>query len=104
VPAALFAAVAQVLAWVYQLRARADVAPPTVDVPPELDPHNQPLPAEPLNERAADPAQDPVRRERRDDQGADGADLHHHGAGHDGAAAAALRCWTCSSPSTSRCR
>ena len=42
VPAALFAAVAQVLAWVYQLRARADVAPPTVDVPPELDPHNQP--------------------------------------------------------------
>lgn len=42
VPATLFAAVAQVLAWVYQLRARADVAPPTVDVPPELDPHNQP--------------------------------------------------------------
>ncbi|MCA6217968.1 flagellar biosynthesis protein FlhB [Ideonella sp. B7] len=42
VPATLFAAVAQVLAWVYQLRVRADVAPPTVDVPPELDPHHQP--------------------------------------------------------------
>jgi flagellar biosynthetic protein FlhB len=42
VPAALFAAVAQVLAWVYQLRARpnADMAPPEVEVPGELDPNN----------------------------------------------------------------
>jgi flagellar biosynthetic protein FlhB len=42
VPAALFAAVAQVLAWVYQLRARpnANTAPPEVEVPGELDPQN----------------------------------------------------------------
>jgi flagellar biosynthesis protein FlhB len=42
VPAALFAAVAQVLAWVYQLRAdpRSTLAAPQVNVPPELDPHN----------------------------------------------------------------
>jgi flagellar biosynthesis protein FlhB len=42
VPAALFAAVAQVLAWVYQLRAdpRSTLAAPQVSVPPELDPHN----------------------------------------------------------------
>jgi len=44
IPAALFAAVAQVLAWVYQLRAslRGEAqAPlePQVQVPPELDPH-----------------------------------------------------------------
>lgn len=43
VPAALFAAVAQVLAWVYQLRgmtaaAAANVPPPRVSVPAELDP------------------------------------------------------------------
>jgi len=40
VPAALFAAVAQVLAWVYQVRARpnANVAPPQVQVPADLDP------------------------------------------------------------------
>jgi flagellar biosynthetic protein FlhB len=41
VPAALFAAVAQVLAWVYQLRrspAQAPSEPPQVQVPPELDP------------------------------------------------------------------
>jgi hypothetical protein len=48
VPAALFAAVAQVLAWVYQLRAsmRGDAAAPAdlpeLPVPPELDPHNKP--------------------------------------------------------------
>jgi len=42
VPAALFAAVAQVLAWVYQVRRspQADLAPPAVSVPPELDPAN----------------------------------------------------------------
>ncbi|OYT88578.1 MAG: flagellar biosynthesis protein FlhB [Burkholderiales bacterium PBB6] len=42
VPAALFAAVAQVLAWVYQLRAspRLALPAPVVVVPPELDPHN----------------------------------------------------------------
>jgi flagellar biosynthetic protein FlhB len=44
VPARLFAAVAQVLAWVYQLRAaaaagrHADDTPPQVEVPPDLDP------------------------------------------------------------------
>lgn len=47
IPAALFAAVAQVLAYVYQLKAamagrgaRPDL--PTPNVPPELDPHNKP--------------------------------------------------------------
>jgi flagellar biosynthesis protein FlhB len=46
VPAALFAAVAQVLAWVYQLRRAPDTTllPPQVQVPPELDPHNRPQP------------------------------------------------------------
>ena len=38
VPAMLFAAVAQVLAWVYQLRRTGGIAPPAVHVPPELDP------------------------------------------------------------------
>jgi len=40
VPAMLFAAVAQVLAWVYQLRAapNLNVRAPNVSVPPELDP------------------------------------------------------------------
>lgn len=40
VPAMLFAAVAQVLAWVYQLRGAPAMSacPPTVHVPPELDP------------------------------------------------------------------
>jgi flagellar biosynthesis protein FlhB len=48
VPAALFAAVAQVLAYVYQLRAalagqgKAPTALPTLNVPSELDPHNDP--------------------------------------------------------------
>ncbi|MDC6170154.1 EscU/YscU/HrcU family type III secretion system export apparatus switch protein [Paucibacter sp. XJ19-41] len=47
IPAALFAAVAQVLAYVYQLRAALagrGVAPAMPDpvVPPELDPHNKP--------------------------------------------------------------
>lgn len=47
IPPALFSAVAQVLAWVYQLRAAmAGKAPapgdlPALDVPPELDPRNQ---------------------------------------------------------------
>jgi len=42
VPAALFAAVAQVLAWVFQLRRTpaSHLPPPDVAVPPELDPHN----------------------------------------------------------------
>jgi flagellar biosynthetic protein FlhB len=50
IPAALFAAVAQVLAYVYQLRAAMQgraVMPqelPPLDVPPELDPHRD-LPA-----------------------------------------------------------
>lgn len=45
IPAALFAAVAQVLAYVYQLRAALagrgamPGEPPAVEVPPELDPH-----------------------------------------------------------------
>ena len=48
IPAALFAAVAQVLAYVYQLRAamasRLAVPPPmpAIDVPAELDPHSKP--------------------------------------------------------------
>jgi flagellar biosynthesis protein FlhB len=47
IPAALFGAVAQVLAWVYQLRAAANragsvpVALPTLHVPAELDPVNK---------------------------------------------------------------
>jgi flagellar biosynthetic protein FlhB len=42
VPAALFAAVAQVLAWVYALRRtpNAAIAEPSVSVPDELDPHS----------------------------------------------------------------
>jgi flagellar biosynthetic protein FlhB len=52
IPAALFAAVAQVLAYVYQLRAAmAGRGPepgelPELHVPPELDPHNKPVAAE----------------------------------------------------------
>jgi len=48
IPAALFSAVAQVLAWVFQLRAamagkaRAPGDLPELQVPPELDPKNQP--------------------------------------------------------------
>jgi flagellar biosynthesis protein FlhB len=50
IPAALFAAVAQVLAYVYQLRAalKGHVAMPAtlpeLNVPPDLDPHNKPMP------------------------------------------------------------
>ncbi|MBP5991010.1 MAG: flagellar biosynthesis protein FlhB [Piscinibacter sp.] len=50
IPQALFAAVAQVLAYVYQLRAAlagrgpAPGALPELPVPPELDPHNTPAP------------------------------------------------------------
>ncbi|HEU4622028.1 MAG TPA: flagellar type III secretion system protein FlhB [Burkholderiaceae bacterium] len=44
IPVALYTAVAQVLAWVFQLRAalpgRAQQSAPSVDVPPELDPHS----------------------------------------------------------------
>jgi flagellar biosynthetic protein FlhB len=48
IPAALFSAVAQVLAWVFQLRAamagkgRAPGDLPELQVPPELDPKNRP--------------------------------------------------------------
>jgi flagellar biosynthetic protein FlhB len=48
IPAALFSAVAQVLAYVYQLRAamsgrsRMPGALPELNVPPELDPHHRP--------------------------------------------------------------
>ena len=48
IPAALFSAVAQVLAWVYQLRnavagkGRAPGELPELHVPPELDPKNRP--------------------------------------------------------------
>ncbi|MDY0748381.1 flagellar biosynthesis protein FlhB [Paucibacter sp. R3-3] len=48
IPAALFGAVAQVLAYVYQLRAamsgrgQAPQAVPQPHIPPELDPHNKP--------------------------------------------------------------
>jgi flagellar biosynthesis protein FlhB len=48
IPAALFSAVAQVLAWVFQLRnamagkGRAPGDLPDLQVPPELDPKNQP--------------------------------------------------------------
>jgi flagellar biosynthetic protein FlhB len=57
VPAQLFAAVAQVLAWVFQLRAapNAGVRAPDVTVPPELDPLNGP--ARPMRRRAARAAQ-----------------------------------------------
>jgi flagellar biosynthetic protein FlhB len=43
VPAALFAAVAQVLAWVYQLRRTPDMAlaPPEVQVPEGMDPYDK---------------------------------------------------------------
>ena len=50
IPAALFAAVAQVLAYVYQLRAALaghgamPQAVPELEVPPELDPHVRPVP------------------------------------------------------------
>jgi len=47
IPAALFGAVAQVLAYIYQLRAAMagrgqTPEQPTPQVPPELDPHNKP--------------------------------------------------------------
>ena len=50
IPAALFGAVAQVLAYVYQLRAAlagqiaAPAAMPELNVPAELDPHQNPVP------------------------------------------------------------
>jgi flagellar biosynthetic protein FlhB len=50
IPAALFGAVAQVLAYVYQLRAAlagqiaAPAALPELNVPAELDPHHTPVP------------------------------------------------------------
>lgn len=63
IPAALFAAVAQVLAYVYQLRAALagrGVAPaqvPNPEVPPELDPHNKPFkPQDALDDEPEDEA------------------------------------------------
>ena len=50
IPAALFAAVAQVVAYVYQLRAALKghvtmpAALPRLNVPAELDPHNKSVP------------------------------------------------------------
>jgi flagellar biosynthetic protein FlhB len=50
IPAALFGAVAQVLAYVYQLRAALagrvamPGALPELSVPEELDPHHKPVP------------------------------------------------------------
>jgi len=57
VPAQLFAAVAQVLAWVYQLRAAPamNLRAPNVSVPPELDPLTG-GPAKPKRRRPARPA------------------------------------------------
>jgi flagellar biosynthetic protein FlhB len=61
IPAALFGAVAQVLAYVYQLRAslrgeaRAPAELPALNVPPELDPHN--ALAKPASAEDADEAQ-----------------------------------------------
>jgi flagellar biosynthetic protein FlhB len=57
IPAALFAAVAQVLAYVYQLKAamagrgKAPDVIPQPAIPPELDPHNKPgyVPSDPLD-------------------------------------------------------
>jgi flagellar biosynthesis protein FlhB len=49
VPQRLFGVVAQVLAWVYQLRdaiaagKAVDLSPPQLDVPPDLDPANKPI-------------------------------------------------------------
>jgi len=62
IPTALFAAVAQVLAYVYQLRAamsgRGAMPPdlPELSVPPELDPHNDPdyVPPAPSTEKDAE--------------------------------------------------
>ena len=56
VPAMLFAAVAQVLAWVYQLRNSAGLAPPKVNVPPELDPLNGSTKASVRRRRPAAPS------------------------------------------------
>lgn len=62
IPAALFAAVAQVLAYVYQLRAAMTgrggmpAELPELSVPPELDPHNDPdfVPPTPSTEGSAE--------------------------------------------------
>ncbi|HEX7639577.1 MAG TPA: flagellar biosynthesis protein FlhB [Burkholderiaceae bacterium] len=54
VPAMLFAAVAQVLAWVYQLRQKPGMRAPDVQVAPELDPQS-PSFVKPNRRRAARP-------------------------------------------------
>jgi flagellar biosynthetic protein FlhB len=55
VPAQLFAAVAQVLAWVFQLRRHPsmNLRPPEVSVPDELDPLKNPLAGKPGRRRPA---------------------------------------------------
>lgn len=57
VPAQLFAAVAQVLAWVFQLRRHPslDIRPPDVSVPDELDPLKNPAAGRPGRRRPAAP-------------------------------------------------
>jgi flagellar biosynthetic protein FlhB len=65
IPARLFGAVAQVLAWVYQLRdavaagRAADVAPPQVEVPPDLDPVQRAQAKAQAQARAAGPGAGP---------------------------------------------
>lgn len=58
VPAQLFAAVAQVLAWVFQLRRHPsmNLRPPEVSIPDELDPLKNPLAGRPGRRRPAAPA------------------------------------------------
>ena len=120
IPARLFGAVAQVLAWVYQLRdAMAAGRPlpgaaPRPEVPADMDPLRQPRrtrrrPRRGLtHERARRPADRAARpagrRPRRRHEDAAAARLRRHDAGDDGAAAAGASCSTCCSPSTSRWR
>ena len=63
IPAALYNAVAQVLAYVYQLRnivpGRMPVAPQVIDVPPELDPQTTPA-VTPAGHPAGNPAGNPA--------------------------------------------
>lgn len=58
VPAQLFAAVAQVLAWVFQVRRHPtlDIRPPEVSVPDELDPLKNPAAGRPGRRRPANAA------------------------------------------------
>lgn len=62
IPVTLFAAVAQVLAWVYQLRRAMDgqgpspVAPSALEVPAGMDPHFPSQPQQPRGAAAGEPA------------------------------------------------